>query len=327
MKILVVGGSGFIGTRLIDVLAEAGHDVVNYDLRPSESHPSRTIIGDICDTDALGSAATRCQAAVNLAAEHRDDVRPESRYATVNVDGARSLVRATERQGVPQIVFTSSVAVYGLDKANPDEGSAPAPFNEYGRTKQQAEEVLRAWAAADPARSLVVVRPCVVFGERNRGNVYTLAAQVASGRFLSVGDGANRKSMAYVGNIADYLAATIGSGPGSHLINYADKPDLTTRELVGIITDSLPLAPRRKATIPLPVAMAIGHAFDAVARLSGRTFAVSAVRLRKFTAETTIDTTRLEESGFKASLPLTEGLRRTLAYEFPALAEGPDRRS
>ncbi len=319
----MVGGSGFIGTRLIGVLADSAHDIVNYDLRPSAAYPSLSLIGDIRDTDALASACASCDVVVNLAAEHRDDVRPSSLYASVNVDGARSLTQAAARQSVRRVVFTSSVSVYGLDQPHPNEESTPAPFNEYGRSKLEAESVLGTWADADPSRSLVVVRPCVVFGEDNRGNVYNLARQIASGHFLPVGDGSNRKSMAYVGNIANYLATTIGARPGRHLVNYADKPDLTTRELVTIVTDNLPLTPRRTVTVPVPLALAAGHGFDALARLTGRSFPISAVRVRKFLAETTIDTTRLEGSGFLPSYTLTDGLRRTLAAEFPDLAAGP----
>ena len=131
-------------------------------------------------------------------------------------------------------IFTSTVALYGLNAGIPNEESPVRPFNEYGKSKLQAEEVFRRWADYDPARSLVIVRPAVIFGEGNRGNVFNLLSQIASRHFIMVGKGANRKSMGYVENIADFLVHTLSMGPGIHVYNYADTPDLTAAELVSI---------------------------------------------------------------------------------------------
>ena len=123
---------------------------------------------------------------------------------------------------------------YGLNAGIPDETSPARPFNEYGTSKLQAEEVFRRWAGEDPARSFVIVRPAVIFGEGNRGNVYNLLSQIASRHFIMVGKGANRKSMGYVENISAFLVHALSMGPSTHVYNYADKPDLTAAELVVI---------------------------------------------------------------------------------------------
>lgn len=315
MKVLVVGGSGFIGTRLVPVLREAGHEPSILDLRPS-AYPDITTLGDVTVAADVSAALAGVDVVVNLAAEHRDDVRPVSRYDAVNVGGARTLVAAAEAAGVERLVFTSTVAVYGLGQPRPDESAPTRPFNDYGRTKLEAEEVLKAWAARDLGRSLSIVRPCVVFGEGNRGNVWTLATQVASGRFRFVGDGSNRKSMAYVGNVAAYLAQAVTAPPGVHLANYADGPDLTTRELVDLMSSQLGVRVGSRA-MPLPLGLAAGHVLDVAARFTGRSFPVSAVRVAKFAAETTVDASAVDRSGFVRPYDLREGLKRTLAAEFP----------
>ena len=65
-----------------------------------------------------------------------------------------------------------------------------------------AEKIIKKWYEADPSNtSITIIRPTVVFGERNRGNVYNLLKQISSGKFLMVGKGQNKKSMAYVGNL------------------------------------------------------------------------------------------------------------------------------
>lgn len=315
MKVLVIGGSGFIGARLIDALLERGHTVSGFDLVQHGTHANRIAVGDVRDRDAVASAAEGQDAIVNLAAEHRDDVRPLSLYDEVNVGGAESVVAAAEAAGVPRILFTSSVALYGLDNEDAAEDATPAPFNDYGRTKLEAEQRLLAWQARDATRSLVIVRPSVVFGEGNRGNVYNLANQVVSGRFLMVGDGSNHKSMSYVGNIAEFLADQVEAPAGTTLVNFADKPDLPTRDIVAIIRDELGL---RGANLRLPLwaGLAGGHTLDLVARLTRRTFPVSAVRIRKFVASTTVNTDRLAGLGYRPRYSLEEALRRTVSAEF-----------
>ena len=316
MKVLVIGGSGFIGSRLIPVLVDRGHTVTNYDRLASPLAP--TTIGEVTDPAAIAAAAAGIDVILNLAAAHRDDVRPVSVYDAVNVGGARAVVAGAERASVKRIVFTSSVAVYGLDKDDAAEDSPPEPFNDYGRTKLAAEAVYREWAGKDSWRSLTIVRPCVVFGEGNRGNVYNLARQVASGRFIMVGAGTNRKSMSYVGNIAEYLAdAVTAAQPGVLLTNYADKPDLSTSELIEVIQDTVGI---RRSSIRLPTALglAAGHVFDLAARMTGRTFPISAVRIRKFVSDTTVNTAKLESTGYRPHYPLSESIRRTIEAEFPA---------
>ena len=320
MKVLVIGGSGFIGTRLLESLTERGHAVTNFDRAAKEGSSVPFVEGDVRSVAELTVAADGHDAIVNLAAEHRDDVQPLSRYTEVNVDGATAVVDAAVANGIERIVFTSSVAIYGLDKVNPAEDWEPEPFNEYGRTKLLAEGVFSEWAAADPKRSLAIIRPSVVFGEGNRGNVHTLAAQVASGRFLQVGKGDNKKSMSYVGNIVEFLADRLSAPAGISVTNFADKPDLSTRELVGLLRETLGRTQGGNITVPLPVGVLAGHAFDLVGKITRRQFPISAIRMRKFAAETTVSTERLAATGFVPRYSLKESLVRTLAAEFPQLA-------
>lgn len=316
-RVLVIGGSGFIGSRFIPVLQSRGHEVRNFDRVESPVVEGITTIGDVTDTEALAKAAAGHDVIVNLAAAHRDDVRPISLYDKVNVGGAQAVAAAATRNGIDRVLFTSTVAVYGLDKNDVTEDSIPEPFNDYGRTKLEAEKVLRAWAEEKPTRSLVIVRPSVVFGEGNRGNVYHLARQVSSGRFLMVGRGANRKSMTYVGNIVEYLADVLVSPAGVHLNNYADKPDLSTRELVDVLRTATNVKGSGRIQLPLAVGLAAGHTLDLVARVTRRTFPISAIRIRKFVSDTTVNTDRLNSTGYRPRFELSEGIRRTIEAEFP----------
>ena len=310
----VIGGSGFIGTWLVESLRRAGHEVRIVDIEPAERFPKLTVQADVRDRAALLEACRGCSVLYNLAAEHRDDVRPRERYQQVNVLGAENTCAVAEELAIERIVFTSTVAVYGLPEGEVDESAPLKPFNHYGRTKLKAEETFRSWAERAPRRSLTIVRPTVVFGPGNRGNVYVLLQQIASGRAVLIGDGSNRKSMAYVGNLADFLAYASSFGPGVHVYNYVDKPDFDMRGLLTLVNQTLGASSTLR--IPYAAGVAAGMVCDFAARLTGRRFPISAVRVRKYAASTQFAADRALRAGFKPSCDLRDALVDTIRHEF-----------
>ena len=113
MKIAVIGGSGFVGTELITLLRKE-HEIVNLDKRPSNEFASITKIVDVRNPGQLNEALVGRDLVILLAAEHRDDVSPISLYYDVNVSGMRNVLAAMELNGIKKIIFTSTVALYGL---------------------------------------------------------------------------------------------------------------------------------------------------------------------------------------------------------------------
>jgi nucleoside-diphosphate-sugar epimerase len=254
---------------------------------------------------------------VLLAAEHRDDVSPFSRYYETNVQGTQNVLNEMDRVGCRHLIFTSSVAVYGLNKANPDEKHVSDPFNHYGKSKWEAEKVIKAWYDKDPdSKSVTIIRPTVIFGEKNRGNVYNLLRQIASGKFLMIGKGQNRKSMAYVGNVVAFIKYRLElAEKGYHIFNYIDKPDLTMTSLLGVIQKSLD---KKLPSLRIPIWLGYlgGFGFDVLAFVMRKKLAISSVRVKKFVATTEFDATKAHSSGFKAPYTLEQGIDRTLNYEF-----------
>ena len=317
--IAIVGGAGFIGRRLVSALQDAGHDVTVVDAAPGDGDLFGAAYrqADTRDRTALTAALAGADAVYNLAAVHRDDVKPASRYEEVNVGGAANVCAACRDLDVDRIVFTSSVSVYGAGAPGATEYHPPAPVNEYGRSKLRAEQVHRTWQAEAPEeRSLVIVRPTVVFGEGNRGNVYQLMRQIDAGRFLMIGRGLNRKSTAYVDNVAGFLAAILDRGAGAHLFNYTDKPDLSMQELVATVRRELGMPPDAGVRLPYALGYLGGVACDLAAAVTGRTLPISAKRIRKFVSTTTFSTERAKATGFRPPFPLREALVRMIRHEF-----------
>lgn len=313
-QIGVIGGSGFIGTWLIGHLLTRDHAVRIIDVNPSRTHPDLWIGADVRDRAALTAAVAGCSTLYNLAAEHRDDVQPSSLYHETNVVGAENICAAAEAHGIERIIFTSTVAVYGLPEGEVDETAATRPFNEYGRTKLEAERVIQAWAERAAARSLTIVRPTVVFGPGNRGNVHLLLEQIASGRSIVIGDGRNKKSMAYVGNLAEFLVHALGFGPGVHLYNYVDKPDLDMNGLVALANETLGRG--RPWRIPYALGIAAGAMSDWLARLTGQQLPISTIRVKKYAADTRFAADQIASTGFRPRHSLHDALVATIRHEF-----------
>ena len=316
MKILVLGGSGFIGSRLVEVLLAAKHQVTIGDLVKSKRYPDLWRQCDVCADDDLRKVMPGHDCIVNLAASHRDDVRPLSLYMRNNVEAAEHVCKIATEVGIRLIVFTSSVAVYGFPKYAYKEDGPKEPFNEYGRTKLLAEGVYEKWQKSDPANMLHVVRPTVVFGERNRGNVYNLFRQLASGRFMMVGKGTNCKSMAYVGNIVAFLKWNVEENKAPHSVyNYIDKPDFNMNDLVEGFEKALgkKLPPIR---LPYWLGLLGGYCFDLLAFVTRRNFSVSSIRVKKFCATKVFSSDAMLASGFKPPYTLQEALKRTVEFEF-----------
>jgi nucleoside-diphosphate-sugar epimerase len=316
-KVTVVGGSGFVGSRLVRRLKTHGiFDCRIVDKSPSTDFPEIATIGDVRSIEDLRSSIVDGSTIINLAAEHRDDVRPAQLYDDVNVGGAVNICSVARDKGVNKIIFTSSVAVYGFAPVGTNEDGRIAPFNDYGRTKHQAEQVFRAWQAEAPeVRSLVIIRPTVIFGERNRGNVYNLLRQISSGRFAMIGNGENRKSMAYVENVAAFIEHSLSFASGVHLYNFADKPDFTMNTLVSNVKSILGRPKKISLRLPFSVGYLIGKCFDVASSATGKRFAVSAIRVKKFCANSVYGTA-CEQTGFVSPVPLEQALAQTVRYEF-----------
>lgn len=317
MNIELIGGSGFIGSRLVARLIRNDLFRVRIiDKIRSKSFPKLAVVGDVRSIEQLRSNLREGSIIVNLAAEHRDDVQPQSLYDEVNVQGARNICAVAREKSVKTIIFTSSVAVYGFALIGTDESGDISPFNSYGRTKYEAEQVFKAWHAEAPyERSLVIIRPTVVFGEQNRGNVYNLLRQIASGKFVMVGHGENRKSMAYVENVAAFIEHAINFKPGVYIYNYSDKPDFTMNSLVANVSRILGRSERIGFRLPFVIGFLIGKGFDFVAALTGKRFAISSIRVKKFCANS-VYSTAIAKTGFVPPVPLERAIAQTVRHEF-----------
>ena len=315
MKIALIGGSGFLGTRLSRLFdnSQIEHHIFDIDLNINSSKNASFL--DVVQKNSLDKLSNY-DFIVNLAAVHRDDIEPVSLYDDVNVAGAENICDAARRFNINKMIFISSVAVYGFAKPNTDEDGEHNYFNDYGRTKHLAEKVYKKWFEEDPEnRTLVIIRPTVIFGEGNRGNVFNLLNQIQSKKFVMIGDGENEKSMAYVKNVVSFIIYCLSLKKGVHIFNYIDKPDMNMNQLVKRVRNKLFNKNNIGIRLPKFLGIFIGLIADIFAKLINKNLPISYIRVKKFLSTTKFSSSVID-TDFVAPYSLEEGLDNTIQYEF-----------
>ena len=312
-KISIIGGAGFLGTKLSEILKKKDFNFNLYDINDKQETIKKIDVESINSLERLKNSTT----IINLAAVHRDDIKPISKYDDVNVGGALNICSIAEKYEIKKIIFISSVAIYGNADLNTDESGEPNFFNHYGRTKYEAELIYKKWQKDDPKnRVLTIIRPTVIFGEGNRGHVYNLLNQIYKKKFIMIGKGTNKKSMAYVDNVAEFIIYALKQNNNNlSIYNYVDKPDFTMNELVLHAKKKLFRSSSIGLRIPLFFGLLGGYLFDFVSLLFRKSLPISSIRVKKFVSDSSF-TSRVELSSFKPPFKLKEALDRTLTYEF-----------
>ena len=311
MKICIVGGSGFIGSSLANLLNKNDFIIIDKKSPVNKDHVFLNI--DIRNFDQLNKNLKGFDVVIHLAAEHADNVNPKSLYYDVNVEGTKNILRAMENNGIKKLIFTSTVAVYGLNKIYPDEDHKLDPFNDYSKSKAMAEEQIIKWSKN--GNQSIIVRPCVVYGPGNRGNIYNLFRQINSGKFIMIGNGNQIKSITYVENIAQFLFKLIHyKSDNFEFFNFSDSPSISINQLVEEVSAKLNVKiPKYK--IPYFVGLTIGYFFDFISLLFGKKLFLSSIRVKKFNSPSHYNSDKAMKI-FKNPIPSKIGLKNTLEKEF-----------
>ncbi|MEW6320713.1 MAG: NAD-dependent epimerase/dehydratase family protein [Acidobacteriota bacterium] len=307
MRVLVTGGTGYLGRAVVAALAAAGHVPVVYARTAADAGlPGDAVAGDIRDEAALARAAASCAAICHMAALVSLWRPRPADFDEVNVGGLEAVLRAAARAGAPKIVYTSSFL------ALPPRGrAAPLEANDYQRTKVAAERV--AADAAREGRPVVRLYPGVIYGPgaATEGNlVGRLVRDHLAGRLPGV-IGADRPwSYAWIDDVARaHVAAVERAAPGTRYVLGGDNvPQMAIFARVRDLTGR-PL-PRR---IPFALAHAAGVVEEARARLTGRPPLLTRGAVRIFREDWSLDSAdAVRDLGFRVR-PVGEGVAGLLA--------------
>ncbi len=247
MKMLVTGGTGFIGSRLALDARARGHEIVVAGQLNSDAERARfeelsqagigIEQGPLQDADYARRIAAGCQVVIHLAAAQHEANVPDEYFFDVNVNGTRTLIEASKRAGVERFVYGSTIGVYGESGGQIlDENTPPRPLNVYGRSKLAAEEVVKSYGNQLPTS---IVRISETYGPGDF-RLLKLFRALDRRRFIILGSGQNRRQAIHVRDLVQglLLAATHPAALGETFV-LAGQETMTTREMVEHVARSL----------------------------------------------------------------------------------------
>ena len=302
---MLFGGGGFIGRHLAHALVARGHDrVILCDIaapRWAMTEAMEYLHRDVRQPLEV-RGLDRPPLVFDLAAVHRTPGHEDREYHETNETGAREVVAFSERHGVTDLWFTSSIAVYGPTEDPVTEESPLLPQSAYGLSKAAAERIHEAWARAQPGRRLVTVRPGTVFGPGEGGNFTRLAWALKRRRFMYPGRRDTIKSCGYVGDLVESLFFMHRLADPVVTYNFSYDPPPTIEQVCRAFMEVGGL-PSPIGTVPLPLILTAARVLHTAGFESFRP-----ERVRKLDRSTNIQPRRLAEAGFPYLTTLRTGL-------------------
>ena len=245
MRVLVTGGSGFIGSHVVDRLQARGHQPRIFDLRPSPHHEGvETVLGDLCDPHAVRRALEGCDAVVHLAAiADVDEVKRDPVEADrVNVRGTHTLLEGARELGVSRFVYASTIWVYG-DAHGPEaideDAPLPHPRHFYTATKIAGEMYATAYNELY-GLEYTILRFGIPYGPRSRPTAVVAAftAKALSGQPLTIaGDGTQSRRFVYVEDLADGVASALVPNAANRIYNLVGRENTSVRAIARAVRD------------------------------------------------------------------------------------------
>ena len=313
---VIFGGTGFIGSHLAQHLVreDLAARVILVDCRPPRNEQWTNVLRDGLRNGLVeyvqldvrqpipnSSLPRSADYVFNLAAVHREPGHEAREYFETNIRGAENVCAWTSNVNCHRMIFTSSISPYGPTEDLKDEQSLPVPETPYGSSKLAAEKIHIGWQAGCPKRKLLILRPGVVFGPGEGGNVTRLIRSLVKGYFVYMGNRQTRKAGGYVKELAFVMQFGLeqqeSTGEAVTLLNFGMNPTPSMGDYVDAIRK---VAGIRRVPVSVPRALLLGVSYpiDAFASALRIKQPVSPVRVRKMFRSTSIDPKRLRELGY-----------------------------
>lgn len=310
--IVVFGGSGFIGTHLLEILSKSGYEnLISVDIKDAARPISGVeyITKDVRDLTDFGRTLKE-PIFFNFAAVHTTPGHEPWEYYSTNVTGALEITKLARRNNVKTMVFTSSISVYGPDEIPKDEKTTPTPNSDYGHSKLISEYVHHDWVNENDEHRLIVVRPAVVFGLGEGGNFTRLSKMLKKGLVVYPGRRDTIKSCIYVKDLVSWMFQALELDETLITFNGSYSNRYTIEDIVETFRDiAFPKA--KSATVPAVALRSAAAMLKPLSSAGG--LGIHPDRITKLMVSTNILPTWAEEHGFETKDRLEYALRDWLA--------------
>jgi nucleoside-diphosphate-sugar epimerase len=309
--ILVTGGTGFIGSHLLDKLSALGEParcLLRRKARPRRLPPGiEAAYGDLIGGEGVEEAVRGADTVIHLAGVTKALAARD--YYAGNVRATETLLRALAGRAI-RLVHVSTLAAIGpsADGTPVDEDAPPRPLTHYGKSKLEAERTVRALAP-----DAVIVRPPVVYGPRDT-DVFQMLRSISKGWMMEIGGGERWFSAIYAGDLVEGLLAATRGTPGRAY--FLAHPQPVSWSELGAAAARIMARQPRVVRVPPLVAYAVGLGAEAWSRITRKPGIISREKVAEARCRWwTCDTRRAAaELGFEARTPLDAGLAQTLAW-------------
>lgn len=262
--VLITGATGMIGRTVVELLTNSLPSC-EFKLQVRNSPDARAILGNSVDLTKVqlreaefarvGDREMRyltkdCHTIIHCAGlAHRADA-PYQEYEVANVRATQSLAETGAANGVNTMIFLSSSAIYGTGPFNNITESGPtSPKTPYAVSKATSEKFLESFRSIP---KMVVLRPSLVFGEGDRGNMLNMIREIKNNKFVQIGTGTTEKSVIYAKDLAYAIAMCMDVPDGYHIFNVANPQPVTIKDLSEKIAAALNLS-KKISSVPEPL--------------------------------------------------------------------------
>lgn len=312
MNYIIFGGSGFIGTHLIHLLknecVKPGDKIYDLDIvMPGEEGVVPGLVEkndgveyirlDVRKPIEFDFKPTTDDVIFNLAAVHRTPGHPDHEYFETNIRGAENVTAFAEKYRINKILFTSSIAPYGAAEELKEETTLPTPNTPYGISKLVAEKIHQMWQVKDEKRELTIVRPGIVYGKGEHGNMTRLYKGMKGHYFMYTGRKDTVKASIYVKELVLFFKYRMmdNSFPGTDVFNCTFEPAYNIEQ----ICETMKKATGLKYKIPLIPGGLLMTAATILGPIGGKKVGIHPARVKKLMVSTNICGKKLAACGYK----------------------------
>jgi 2-alkyl-3-oxoalkanoate reductase len=245
LKLLVTGGTGFTGSRLVEYLIDKGHEVKVLDNQKGILYEyllkkgANIILGSVTDRETVKKSLEGVEGVFHLAASFRQINAPKKTYRDVNVEGTRIICEEAIKKSLKKFVYCSTQGVHGDIKNPPgDENSPIEPVDYYQYSKHEGEKVVKEFAAK--GLKSIIIRPTAIYGPGDPERFLYLFRFANKGKFYMFGNGKAFYHPVYIDNLNDgFYAAFESDKENAEVYLIADEEYFTIKELVKKIGQAL----------------------------------------------------------------------------------------